>query len=47
VAISVQDAGRAVTYSTPGLIGACVLIGAIAMLFTTHIPLASLILRLE
>ena len=38
VAISVQDDGRAVTYSTPSLIGACVLIGAIAMLFTTRYP---------
>jgi hypothetical protein len=32
-----QD-GRAVTYSTPSLIGACVLIAAIAMLFTTRYP---------
>jgi hypothetical protein len=37
VATSVQD-GRAVTYSTPSLIGACVLIAAIAMLFTTRYP---------
>ena len=37
VATSVQD-GRAVTYSTPSLIGACVLIGAIALLFTTRYP---------
>jgi hypothetical protein len=46
VATSMQD-GRAVTYSTPSLIGACVLIAAIAMLFTTRYPLASLILQLE
>jgi hypothetical protein len=37
VATSVQD-GRAVSYSTPSLIGACVLIAAIAMLFTTRYP---------
>jgi hypothetical protein len=37
VATSMQD-GRAVTYSTPSLIGACVLIAAIAMLFTTRYP---------
>jgi hypothetical protein len=35
VATSMQD-GRAVTYSTPSLIGAAVLIAAIAMLFTTR-----------
>jgi hypothetical protein len=33
----VQD-GRAVSYSTPSLIGACVVIAAIAMLFTTRYP---------
>ena len=32
-----QD-GQPVTYSTPSLIGACVLIAAIAMLFTTRYP---------
>lgn len=32
-----QD-GRAVTYSTPSLIGSCVLIAAIAVLFTTRYP---------
>jgi hypothetical protein len=37
VATTMQD-GRAVTYSTPSLIGACVLIAAIAMLFTTRYP---------
>jgi hypothetical protein len=37
VATSVQD-GRAVSYSTPSLIGACVVIAAIAMLFTTRYP---------
>ena len=37
VAISVQD-GRAVSYSTPSLIGACVLIAAIALLFTARYP---------
>jgi hypothetical protein len=37
VATSMQD-GRAVTYSTPSLIGAVVLIAAIAMLFTTRYP---------
>jgi hypothetical protein len=37
VATSRQD-GRAVSYSTPSLIGACVLIAAIALLFTTHYP---------
>jgi hypothetical protein len=37
VATSVQD-GRAVAYSTPSLIGASVLIAAIAMLFTTRYP---------
>jgi hypothetical protein len=37
VATSMQD-GRAVTYSTPSLIGAAVLIAAIAMLFTTRYP---------
>src|SRR5215207_8729474 len=37
VATSMQD-GRAVTYSTPSLIGASVLIAAIAMLFTTRYP---------
>ena len=37
VATTVQD-GRAVAYSTPSLIGASVLIAAIAMLFTTRYP---------
>jgi hypothetical protein len=37
VATTMQD-GRAVTYSTPSLIGACVLIAAIGMLFTTRYP---------
>jgi hypothetical protein len=37
VATTMQD-GHAVTYSTPSLIGACVLIAAIAMLFTTRYP---------
>jgi hypothetical protein len=37
VATSMQD-GRPVTYSTPSLIGACVLIAAIALLFTTRYP---------
>jgi hypothetical protein len=37
VATSIQD-GRAVAYSTPSLIGASVLIAAIAMLFTTRYP---------
>jgi hypothetical protein len=37
VATTMQD-GRAVTYSTPSLIGACVLIAAIALLFTTRYP---------
>jgi len=37
VATSMQD-GRAVTYSTPSLIGVCVLIAAIALLFTTRYP---------
>ena len=37
VATSVQD-GRAVSYSTPSLIGAAVVIAAIAMLFTTRYP---------
>jgi Domain of unknown function (DUF4389) len=37
VATSTQD-GRAVSYSTPSLIGASVLIAAIAMLFTTRYP---------
>jgi hypothetical protein len=37
VATTTQD-GRAVTYSTPSLIGAAVLIAAIAMLFTTRYP---------
>jgi hypothetical protein len=37
VATSMQD-GRAGTYSTPSLIGAAVLIAAIAMLFTTRYP---------
>jgi len=37
VATTMQD-GRAVTYSTPSLIGTCVLIAAIAMLFTTRYP---------
>jgi hypothetical protein len=37
VATSMQD-GRAVSYSTPSLIGACVLIAAIALLFTTRYP---------
>jgi hypothetical protein len=37
VATTIQD-GRAVSYSTPSLIGACVLIAAIAMLFTTRYP---------
>jgi hypothetical protein len=32
-----QD-GQPVTYSTPSLIGACVLIAAIALLFTTRYP---------
>jgi hypothetical protein len=32
-----QD-GRPVTYSTPSLIGTCVLIAAIALLFTTRYP---------
>jgi len=30
--------GRVYTYSAPGLIGACVLIAAIALLFTTRYP---------
>jgi Domain of unknown function (DUF4389) len=47
VAATSTQHGRAVTYSTPSLIGACVLIAAIAMLFTTRYPLASLILHLE
>jgi hypothetical protein len=46
VATSMQD-GRAVTYSTPSLIGAAVLIAAIAMLFTTRYPPASLIWHSE
>ena len=37
VATSMQD-GRAVSYSTPSLIGASVLIAAVAMLFTTRYP---------
>ncbi len=37
VSISVQDS-RVTSYSTPSLIGACVLIAAIAMLFTTRYP---------
>jgi Domain of unknown function (DUF4389) len=37
VATSVQD-GRAAAYTTPSLIGASVLIAAIAMLFTTRYP---------
>jgi Domain of unknown function (DUF4389) len=37
MATSNQD-GRAVTYSTTSWIGACVLIAAIAMLFTTRYP---------
>jgi hypothetical protein len=37
VATTMQD-GRAVSYSTPSLIGACLLIAAIAMLFTTRYP---------
>ena len=37
VASGMQD-GRAVAYSTPSLIGACVLIAAIALLFTTRYP---------
>jgi Domain of unknown function (DUF4389) len=37
VATSMQD-GRAVSYSTPSLIGACVLIAAVALLFTTRYP---------
>jgi Domain of unknown function (DUF4389) len=37
VATSMQD-GRAVSYSTPSLIGACVLIAAVALLFTTRHP---------
>jgi hypothetical protein len=37
VASSMQN-GRAVAYSTPSLIGACVLIAAIALLFTTRYP---------
>jgi hypothetical protein len=37
VATSMQD-GRAVAYSTPSLIGASLLIAAIAMLFTTRYP---------
>ncbi|MGH3338789.1 MAG: DUF4389 domain-containing protein, partial [Propionibacteriaceae bacterium] len=37
VATSMQD-NRIVSYSTPSLIGACVLIAAIAMLFTTRYP---------
>ena len=37
VSISVQDS-RITSYSTPSLIGACVLIAAIAMLFTTRYP---------
>jgi hypothetical protein len=39
VATTMQD-GRAVSYSTPSLIGACVLIAAIALLFT-KVQLAS------
>jgi hypothetical protein len=46
VATSMQD-GRAVTYSTHSLIGAAVLIAAIAMLFTTRYPPASLIWHAE
>jgi hypothetical protein len=37
VATSMQD-GQPVSYSTPSLIGACVLIAAIALLFTTRYP---------
>jgi hypothetical protein len=37
VATTVQD-GRAVAYSTPSLIGASLLIAAIALLFTTRYP---------
>ena len=37
VATTMQD-NRVVSYSTPSLIGACVLIAAIAMLFTTRYP---------
>jgi hypothetical protein len=37
VATSMQD-GRAVSYSTPSLIGASVLIAAIALLLTTRYP---------
>jgi hypothetical protein len=46
VATSMQDS-RAVSHSTPSLIGASVLIAAIALLFTTRYPLASLIWQLE
>jgi hypothetical protein len=46
VATSMQD-GRAVSYSTPSLIGACVLIAAIALLFTTRYPPGFLISRSE
>jgi hypothetical protein len=37
LATTMQD-GQPVTYSTPSLIGACVLIAAIALLFTTRYP---------
>jgi hypothetical protein len=37
VATTMQD-NRVVSYSTPSLIGACVLIAALAMLFTTRYP---------
>ena len=37
VSISVQE-NSVISYSTPSLIGACVLIAAIAMLFTTRYP---------
>jgi hypothetical protein len=46
VSISVQDS-RVTSYSTPSLLGACVLIAAITMVFMAVIPVASLILQLE
>src|SRR5215213_6549778 len=46
VATTMQD-NRVVSYSTPSLIGACVLIAAIAMLFTTGYPPGLFDLRLE
>jgi len=46
VATTMQD-GRAVSYSTPSLIGACVVIAAIAMLLRRVIRLGCLIWHWE